>query len=293
MLQTIQVGDLRVVAVTPDTPSAVQRPPLLLVHGFMVGAWWFERLQALLAERGWSSWAVNLRGHDGRRWDGALGRVTIADYVSDALAAARALAAREGVARPIVVGHSMGGLIAQKVAEAGMASAAVLLCPAPPRGIRWATLPILLAETRHLWSVVRSRPLAPRRVEFAHMNFNRIPRAEWDGLFARAVADSSTAGSELLFSRVSVDESRVRCPMLVVTTSDDRFFPPAIGRRVAEKYGAELLELEGHAHFLLFEPGWEEAAARIERWLARTADSLAPPDLPVRTGAGRASGAVG
>lgn len=282
MLETIRVGDLTVRSATPDTPPTPRRPPLLLVHGFMVGAWWFERFQTLLADRGWSSWAVNLRGHDGRRWEGALGRVTVADYASDALAAARALAERHGVARPVVLGHSMGGLVAQKVAEAGMASAAVLLCPAPPRRILFVTPKMLLGELPHLWATIRRRPIAPRRAEFAHMNFNRIPRDEWDALFARTVADSSTAGSELLFSRVAVDASRVRCPVLVVGTSDDRFFPPAVVRRVAERYGAELMELAGHAHFLFFEPGWEGSAARIEGWLARTAGSLAPSDLPAR-----------
>ena len=282
MLETIRVGDLTVVSATPDTPPASRRPPLLLVHGFMVGAWWFERFQTMLARSGWSSWAVNLRGHDGRRWDGALGRVSVADYAADALLAARALAERHGVARPMVLGHSMGGLVAQKVAEAGMASAAALLCPAPPRGIHFVTPKMLLGELPHLWTTIRRRPIAPRKAEFAHMNFNRIPRADWDGLFARTVADSSTAGRELLFSRVAVDASKVRCPVLVVSASDDRFFPSAVERRVAQRYGAEVMEFADHAHFLFFEPGWEEPATRLEGWLARTADTLPPSDLPAR-----------
>lgn len=278
MLETIRVGDLSVVASHPTAASPAHRPPLLLVHGFMVGAWCFERYQTLLAERGWTSWAVNLRGHDGRRWDGPLGRVTIADYAADALLVARALAQRYGIARPMVLGHSMGGLVAQKVAESGMASAAVLLCPAPPRGIRFATRAMLVAELRHLWPTLRRRPLTASRAEFAYMNFNRIPVAEWDALFARVVPDSSTAGGELFFSRVAVDERRVRCPVLVGTASDDRFFPPAVERRVAAKYGADLLEFPEHAHFLLFEPGWEGPASQIEGWLARTADALSPED---------------
>lgn len=286
MLETIRVGDLTVVEARPGTPAPPRRPPLLLVHGYMVGAWWFELVQTLLAERGWTSWAVNLRGRGGGVWRGPLGRVTVCDYVDDALLAARALADRQGVARPVVVGHSMGGLVAQKVAEAGMASAAVLLCPAPPRGIRFATLPMLVAELRHLWPTIRRRALSASRAEFAFMNFNRIAPAEWDALFARVVPDSSTAGSELLFARIPVDESRVRCPVLVVAASDDRFFPPAVERRVARKYGAELMEFDGHAHFLLFEPGWEQVVARVEAWIERTALSLPPSDLPRAAGGG-------
>src|SRR5215212_5680728 len=62
MFETLRVGDLTIVAATP-ADDAPPRPPLLLVHGFMVGGWFFVPYQRFLAERGWPSWAVTLRGH--------------------------------------------------------------------------------------------------------------------------------------------------------------------------------------------------------------------------------------
>jgi len=295
MLETIRLGDLTAVAAHPDAPAVPPpRPPILFVHGYMVGAWYFEPYQRFFAERGWPSWAINLRGRAAERWAGALGRVTIADYTADALRAARALAERAGVERPVVIGHSMGGLVAQKVAEAGMAEAAVLLCSAPPRGVRSLSPRLLAAQLRHLWPTLRRRAITAGRDEFGYFSLNRMPAEEHDAYYARAVPDSSTAGRELLFNSVAVDERRVRCPVLVVAATEDRFFKPQVERRLAAKYGAEFLEFSGHAHLLLCEPGWEGPAARIERWLAdavarpeagrgTTTATASPPSLPAQS----------
>ena len=118
-----------VTASVVDAPGD-DRPPLLLIHGMFGGAWQFTDWQHRLAKRGRSSVAIDLRGHGASGTVADIGCVSLNDYVEDALAAARALGT------PAVVGHSMGGLIAQKLAEKNAVSAAVLVCSAPPRWIR-------------------------------------------------------------------------------------------------------------------------------------------------------------
>lgn len=281
MLETIHVGDLTVVTASPVAPAAGgPRPPVLLVHGYMGGAWYFERYQRYLASRGWESWAVNLRGRAGSRAVARLGTVSMRDYVRDALDAAAALAERHGVRRPVVLGHSMGGLVAQKVAEAGMAAALVLLCSAPPRGISFLTTRILSAQLRYLWPTLRMQALTATLDDFAFFNFNRTPTEAWDTLFASVVPDSAVVGRELTFSLVPVDAARVDCPVLVASATEDRFFPPRVGRRVAAKYGATFLELPGHAHFVVAEPGWEGPAAQIERWMTAAVGAAPRPGAP-------------
>src|SRR5919199_2799216 len=112
-----------------EDAAPASRPSILFVHGMFAGAWQFEGFQRHFAALGYSSHAINLRGHHGSRAVPDLGKVSVLDYVNDALPIARALG------RPVVIGHSMGGLIAQKLAEAGAVTAAVLLCAAAPRGI--------------------------------------------------------------------------------------------------------------------------------------------------------------
>src|SRR3989304_5594473 len=99
-----RVGDLTVAVQRPASPCGT--PPILLIHGMFGGAWYWEGYQRVLAEHCYESYAMDLRGHHDSRPVPKLGRVRVRDYVEDALEVARTLE------RPIVIGHSMGGLIA-------------------------------------------------------------------------------------------------------------------------------------------------------------------------------------
>lgn len=262
---------------TAATVASSTQPPILFVHGMFGGAWMFADWQRRFAELGYSSSAINLRGHWGSRPAPDVGKVSMHEYVDDALAAAATLG------RPIVVGHSMGGLVAQKLAELDAVCAAVLLCAAPPRGIPVVSPSLLVRQIKHAPAVLFSRPLMPDRSDAAALMFNRIPPAEHDALLARMVPESGRAGRELSLGVIAVDERRVRVPVLSVTALDDRFVVPRVGRAIARKYGAESIELAEHAHYLLAEPGWERVADAVAGWLeraaasARTAPAAAPP----------------
>jgi pimeloyl-ACP methyl ester carboxylesterase len=239
------------------------RPALLLVHGVSGGAWYWARYQHFFAARGYASHAVDLRGRGASRRVADLGRVALADYVEDALAVARHLPDP-----PVVIGHSMGGLIALKLAEAGAVRAAVLLCAAPPRGIPLASTALVVRQLKHLPAMLRSRPLVGARADHDHLTFNRVPPAERAAFFDRLVPESGRVARELSLGAVAVDPARVRCPLLSVSAAEDRFVPPAVGRRIAARYGAEHRVFAGHAHFIVAEPGWEGPADAIERWIA-------------------------
>jgi len=254
-------------------PTASSRAPVLLVHGLAGGAWYWARWQGLFAARGWPAWALDLRGRAGSRHAADPGRVRLAEYVDDVREAA------EHLGRPAVVGHSLGGLLAQAAAEAGLTRALVLVCSMPPRGIGFATPTLAVRQLRHLGAMLRGRPLVATPEDIAHMNLHRVPISERAAILERFVADSGIVARELSLGGLAVDPARVRCPVLVQAAAEDRFFPPAVERKVAARYGAELRVYEGHAHFVVMEPGWEEIADDAERWLARSAhgDAAAPP----------------
>jgi len=81
---------------------------------------------------------LNLRGHHDSRPVADLGRVSVLDFVQDTLAVAKNLGA------PVLMGHSMGGLIAQELAESRR-PCPVRLCSTPPRGIP-VTSPMLIGR---------------------------------------------------------------------------------------------------------------------------------------------------
>jgi pimeloyl-ACP methyl ester carboxylesterase len=258
MPRTMQLNGLTIAV---DEPTVIARPPVLLIHGYGGGAWYFDRYQRFLAEHGYPSYALNLRGHCGSRPVDDLGRVSFLEYVEDAREVARHLG------RPVVVGHSMGGLIAQKLAESDAVCAAVLLCAAPPRGISIFSASLALRQVKHLGALLRSRPLAGSRADYDALMFNCIPESERATLFPRFVADSGRVGRELSLGAVPVDERKVRCPMLVISCAEDHYVVPRVARRLARKYAAPHWDYPQHGHLPQYEPGWEVLVADIVRWL--------------------------
>lgn len=248
--------------VTAIAAAARTRPTLLFVHGMFGGAWQFAEWQKHLAGLGYSSAAIDLRGHNEGRPVADIGKVSALDYVEDAISAARELG------KPVVIGHSMGGLMAQKLAEAGVVRAAVLLCSAPPRGISIASAPLLIRQVKHASAILRSRPLLPDRSDADALILNHVPPSERDALLERMVPESGRAARELSLGAIAVDERRVRCPVLSAGASDDRFLPPRIARAIARKYGCEYREYAGHGHYIVGEPGWEKVADDLAGWIS-------------------------
>jgi len=76
-----------------------------------------------------------------------------------------------------------------------------------------------------------------------------------------------------------VDSAAVRCPVLVVSGAEDRITPAAIVRKVAKKYEpvSTYREFPRHAHWLMAEPGWEEAAEYVAQWLRGVLGKAATP----------------
>ena len=83
--------------------------------------------------------------------------------------------------------------------------------------------------------------------------------------------ESGLVYRSMMFGSIKVDASKVKCPIFVVGGEDDRIVSAALNKSTAKHYGAELLLLPQHAHWLPEEPGWEVACDAMIGWLsART-----------------------
>jgi pimeloyl-ACP methyl ester carboxylesterase len=195
------------------------------------------------------------------------------DYVQDVVEIAAGIE-REHQQQPVVIGHSMGGLLAQALAARGKVQAAVFISPSPPAGVRtfassawWATM----AVGRVLGAVPSA--ILPARATTHSIVFNRVPQGEREAAFGGMVHESGRAFMDL--ERFAIDEQQVRVPVLTVAAGQDRLVPASLVRRTAQKYaavGGELIEYASHGHWLYAEPGWEKPATEIHDWLvARTA----------------------
>ena len=256
--ERIRLDGLSIAAARPAEESEA---PLLFLHGLFAAAWMFERWMTYFAERGRACYALDLRGHGASAPVANLGGLSLGDYVDDALRATRALG------NVVVVGHSMGGLIAQKLAEVGAVRAAMLVSPAPPRGIPPISLALIVRQARYLPALLRSREISVRRSDADAIIMNRIPPEERAAVFSHFQPDSGRVGREIMLGALAVDERHVRCPVAVVAGDDDRFVPLRVVRRIATKYRARVRVLPGRAHLMMQEPLWREAAGEMEALL--------------------------
>ena len=259
--------DLEVIA--RECAGESDRPPLLFVHGAGHGAWcWAEHFLDFFAEHGFDSYALSLRGHGKSGGRERLRWTSIADYVSDVEQVAARLP-RE----PVLVGHSLGGLVVQKYLEAHEAPAAVLLAPPPVGGMLrpavrtfrdhpWLSMRVILTGTpRRLFAT----PELVRKFFFSpELSEERVREYA-----ARMGSESFRALLELVYIRP--DRARIRGASLLVLGGGLDYFirPPAI-RRTAEAYGAECTILPGIAHDMMLDAGWRQAAEAMLEWLERT-----------------------
>lgn len=264
MRDSMRIRDLVLEALSPARAS---RPPMLMVHGIMGGAWYFAKWLEFFAARGHPSYALNLRGHHGSRPVADMGTVSVIDYVTDMRDAARGIAERHDGARAILVGHSMGGLVAQKAAESLAPEALVLLSSVPPRGIPLLSWPLFRRQIKHVPALFASRAVAPDPADNNALFLNRLSPSETLELAPRWTATSGRAGREMTLGSIAVDAEFVKCPVLVVAGADDIAIPTRIQRRIAKKYHAEFRVYDGHAHFLVWEPGWERIAGEVAVWM--------------------------
>ncbi len=256
----MEIAGLKVERATPRMPE--REPPILFLHGMWGGSWMWDNYLGFFAERGYTCYALNLRGHHGSKPVADIGRVPFADYVLDGRDVVAALG------NPILVGHSMGGLLVQKLAELLAPPAVVALTPAAPRGIfPLCTLELARLSLKHFHEFLLSRPITPTFDEADVLLFGRIPPSERRQAFERLVPESGRMTFDIAVAGVPVDARRVRSPMLVVAGREDRITPTNMVTKIARKYGAELHVYDDHAHMVLLEPGWETIARDMATWL--------------------------
>jgi pimeloyl-ACP methyl ester carboxylesterase len=229
------------------------------MHG---GSWYLRSWLYAAAQAGWDAWALNLRGHHGSRPVRDLGHISIMDYVEDVHDCLRTF--REAV----VIGHSMGGLVAQKAAEGGRVRAAVFVTSAAPKGIRMVTWPLLWRMPRYTGSIVMGRAFSIDSGDAMALLGNRLAPELQEWAYKQLVPESGRAAREMALGRIAVDPGAIRCPTLVIGAEHDRITPASVQQKIAARYGSRYLAATGHAHLVMLEPGGDRVFGEVLSWLA-------------------------
>lgn len=245
---------------------------IVMVHGANCGGWCFDEFRKVFEARGFTCHAPDLIGHGAEKETGrgALASAGMAGYRAQMAAFVKALPEK-----PILLGHSMGAVIAQQLASDGLAEKLVLASPAPRAGIVPPTGPEKqlcqdLMSIGPFWT----RALDPNFGLACHYTLNLLPKDEQRRVFDRFGPESGRALFETFFwmfdqtGATVVDTDAVHCPLLCLSGAQDNIVSLQTAKQTASTYPqAELWELKDHAHMLLIEPGAEKIAARIADWL--------------------------
>ena len=239
--------------------------PLLFVHGAWHAAWcWDEHFLGYFADRGYRAVALSFRGHGNSPTSKRLRDLSFADYIEDVASVARTLPVP-----PVVIGHSMGGVIAQKYLESHDAPAGVLMCSMPPQGYLRSGLRWLRQHPWHFTKLTITGESLPyvNTPELARQRFfsPHTPEALVRRYAARLQEESSRSGLDGLVMLPRPD--RVRAPVLVVRALGDGAVTREEVRATARAYRTESVFFPGMGHNLMLEPDWETVAHRIDDWL--------------------------
>lgn len=182
--------------------------------------------------------------------------------------------------KPILIGHSFGGLIVQKLLAEGFGAAAVAIDPAQGKGVYalppvqlWNALPVLANPTQ----VRGTNAQSPAR--FASAFGNTLPREESDAIHAaftipapgRPLFESGTSNL-LPGSPAAIDVNADRGPLLIIGGGKDRTVPASTTRRIFRLYRnaptvTEYKEFDDRGHSLVVDSGWREIAGYVAEWL--------------------------
>ena len=251
--------------VSQRVPGPIERPAVLFVHGAFHGAWCWERFyMPFLGAHGWESHALSLRGHGGSDGADMIKNWRLADYVADVVKVL------DRLAKPVViVGHSMGGVIAQEVwrKEPKRVVGQGLLASSPLRPDPHVVKRIARQHPiSFLLGNLFSSPTLLRRAMFPFFLSDDAPAEERRWVIEQLSLESPGAMSEVFSRQAPCPRPGDERPTLVIAGREDWSIPLSAHEPLVQAYGADFRVCEG-SHDLMLDSRWKDSAEALLGWL--------------------------
>lgn len=243
-----------------------RKPPIVFVHGVYHAAWcWDEYFTSYFSQADYEVYTLNLRGHGADSSN--LTWASFNDYVNDLTKLITQLDRP-----PILIGHSMGGMIIQRYIQDHRAAAAVLISTPTAKSLRRAS-----------WRMFKRRPSAVLK-SILTLNTDDIyhdPNVIRSSFFTNKLP--SNKAQKFINLIQNQPESRrilldLMClkpkkpaqqpPILVIGGGKDQDLPTSTFFDVAKIYNTQPIILKNMPHDMMLEDDWQRAADIVLEWLA-------------------------
>lgn len=186
--------------------------------------------------------------------------------------------------KPIVIGHSLGGLITQIIVNRDLAAAGIAIHPIPPQGI----FPYEFSFLKSTWKVLglfsslnKTYLMSFEDWQYAFVNTMAL-EVQQDSYRKLAIPESKTVARGGLTSAAKVDFDKEHVPLLITAGDIDHTVPAHLNKRNFERYRKngsvlEYKEFKGRNHHVLGQPSWKEDADYILRWIERHKEVIFKP----------------
>ena len=249
---------------------------IVFIHGmFMTPLCWEEWVKYFQAN-GYTCTAPSWPGRDApivtqrkNHPDATLGKLTLTAVVDHLTKQIQLL---ENT--PILLGHSMGGLITQILVNRDLAAAGIAIDSAPSAGVFTTKWSFLKANFPMISPFVsKYQPCQMSFEDFQYAFVNNMPLEEQRAAYDRyVVPESRQVPQESLGGIAKIDFKKPHAPLLMIAGSDDHIIPASLNKSNFEKYRAsssltEFKEFPGRVHFIIGQKNWQEVADYCLAWL--------------------------
>ncbi|MFF4761313.1 alpha/beta hydrolase [Streptomyces sp. NPDC001276] len=255
----------------------MNRTPVVFIHGAWLHALSWESWAERFASRGFLAFTPGWPGEEAATRELRKSPESLRGIGLNALVDHYTKIVRSFEIEPVIIGHSVGGLIAQHLLGADIGRAAVAIAPAPINDVP-------LPDPRpRLWTAEQDgadQLVSLSREQFHQFFANTVEAEEADRLFERYVvpaprrllADLGCAGAVRSPHAVADNDNSDRGPLLLISGQEDLLVPDSVTRAVYKVYGdstaaTDLKQFADRAHSLVIDNGWRFVADYVLAWL--------------------------
>ncbi|WP_025690229.1 alpha/beta hydrolase [Paenibacillus zanthoxyli] len=261
----------------------MKKPPIVFIHGAFVTPSSFEPLMGYFKARGFEvlapAWpshgqsVAELRKQQDSSELGKLGLGDLTNYFADIIKALPE--------KPIIIGHSFGGLLTQLMMDRGLGLAGIAIDSAGAKGVVSAAYPTSARSIFGILSKPWRKTFMMSLKEFQYAFVHTLGKAEQERAYREHVVPETTRiffqGAAAPFAsnspfKVDFNNGR-RGPLLMIAGEVDRIVPASLVRKNYSLYNqrsgavTDYKEFPGRSHWIIAQPGWEEVADFIDQWL--------------------------